>query len=151
MKNKSSIQTALKTITEMEKLLIASGATNISKTASDGKVTGFYFELMVNSRPMVFKVPVDPIGAQRIFEKKIKRPRKTTLNRIVEQAERTAWKCWYDLIAAQLAIIEMNQAMAVQVFLPWAFDGERTLFEKLQDGGFKQLNAPQGAKDGADV
>lgn len=56
-----------------------------------------------------------------------------------DQAERTAWKIIQDWVEVQMSMIQMQQADFREVFLPYAWDGERTFFNRLKDGGFKQL------------
>ena len=43
----------------------------------------------------------------------------------------------------QLSMIQMQQAEAIQVFLPYFYNGEKdqTLFESMKSSGFKQLKA----------
>lgn len=75
------------------------------------------------------------------MEAEVKKPRRGTMNKVWEQAERTAWALLRDWVHIQLSMIQMQQAEAIQIFLPYAFDPqtEETFFEKLKGGGFKQL------------
>jgi hypothetical protein len=127
----------------IERALVKAGATHIAKSYEGESVTGFFFQLVENNKPIAFKLPVDVIAVSRVLKSALRRPRPGTLNRITEQAERTAWKLLYDWVDVQLSMIELQQAMAIQVFLPYAYDGDRnqTLFEKMQESKFQMLNA----------
>lgn len=141
MKIYTSTVSADKSISLIERALARAGANHISKTYSRESVDGFYFQLTVSDRPISFKLPVDTIAVRRVFEARISKPHKGTMNRIREQAERTAWKILLDWVEIQLSMIEMEQAKAIQIFLPYVFDGEQTFFQRLEGSGFKQLEA----------
>jgi hypothetical protein len=56
-----------------------------------------------------------------------------------EQAERTAWKIIQDWIEVQMSMIQMQQADFREVFLAYAWDGKRTFFDRVREGGFAGL------------
>lgn len=56
-----------------------------------------------------------------------------------DQAERTAWKIIQDWVEVQMSMIQMQQADFREVFLPYAWDGRETFYNRLKGGGFKQL------------
>ena len=54
-----------------------------------------------------------------------------------KQAERIAWRNVKDWIAAQLALVETEQAAMEQVFLPYLLDQEnRTLSQRIAESNF---------------
>jgi hypothetical protein len=79
------------------------------------------------------------------MEAEVRKPHRGTLERIAEQAERTAWSLLRDWVHIQVTMIQMQQAEAMQIFLPYAYDGKnnQTLFEKLKGNGFKLLSAKE--------
>jgi len=56
-----------------------------------------------------------------------------------EQAERTAWKIMLDWAQVQISLIKLRQAEALQVFLPYVWDGGQTYYQYLKVNKFKAL------------
>ena len=142
IKNYTSNIPVERSIMAIEKLLMDFNCTHIAKIINKGRVEGFIFQIIDDQRgPISFKLPVKQIAVQRIFEGKIKRPHKGTQNRVIDQAERTAWKILHDWVEIQLTMVALEQAESIQIFLPYAYDfnEQKTLFEKYKDGGFKLL------------
>lgn len=136
-----------RSISAIESLLVQAGAGHISKFYEDQKCAGFMFQITIDHVPINFKLPSNPLAVRRAMEAEIKKPHRGTMNRVAEQAEKTAWAILKDWVHIQITMIQMQQAEAMQVFLPYAcVDGtDKTLFEKLRGNGFKQL---QGKKEG---
>mgnify|MGYP001563774150 CR=1 FL=1 len=127
----------------IERLLVDAGATHIARSYNGGWLTGFVFSIIVDGKSVTFKLPANPAAIKRVLEKGMKRMRSSTAQRLQEQAERTAWKLLHDWVHVQISLIQMGQADAVQVFLPYAYDAlkEQTLYEQLKENGFKALTA----------
>jgi hypothetical protein len=68
------------------------------------------------------------------------------LTRIEAQANRTAWKLWQDWLEVQMSLIEMEQAEFVQIFLPYFWDGRRSYYDMVKEGGFKMLPEAKESK-----
>lgn len=144
LKNYTSGQSVEKSIIAIETLLVQAGAQTISKFYEGERIAGFFFQIPVNATnmPVSFKLPVSTIAVQRVMEAEIKRARRDTYKRVQEQAERTAWALLREWVHVQLSMVQMQQAEALQIFLPYAYDGtnDQTFFEKLKGNGFKQLS-----------
>lgn len=140
LKNYTSGVPVDKTISRIEQAIARFGASHIAKEYnSSGSVKALQFMLAYEGRQHVVKLPANP---QQVFEammSEVKKPHRGTKERILEQAERTAWKLMQDWIEVQLSLIAMRQADVLQVFLPYVFDGERTFYEAIKDKGFKLL------------
>jgi len=141
LRNYTSTVPVERSIAAIERLLVEAGATHIIKTYNDGHVAGFIFTIVVSGKPITFKLPVNPSAVKKILVEEMKRPRPDTLRRLEEQAQRTAWKLLNDWVHVQISLIQMGQADAVQVFLPYAYDrlNNCTLYERFKEGGFKAL------------
>jgi hypothetical protein len=147
LRNYTSSVPVERSLSAIETLLVMAGATHIARFYDDQKrIAGFLFQIPINGLSLAFKLPVNSLAVKRILETEIKHPRRGTMNKVGEQAERTAWKLLHEWVHIQLSMIEMQQAEAMQVFLPYAYDGktEQTYFEKLKEGGFKQLTSGRG-------
>lgn len=143
LRNYTSSVSVEKSVSAIESLLVKAGALTVSRFYDDGRLAGFFFQIPVNGIAMTFKLPANPLAVRRVMEGEVKKPRRGTMNRVWDQAERTAWKLLHDWVHTQLSMIQMEQAEAMQVFLPYAYDGknDQTFFEKLKGSGFKQLAA----------
>jgi len=77
----------------------------------------------------------------------IRKPRRETAEKIKDQAARTAWKILAEWAEIQVTLVHLQQAEAIEVFLPYAWDAgkDQTLFERLKEGKFK-LIAYEGEK-----
>lgn len=130
-----------RSISNIETLLVAAGASHIAKVYDDQKeISGFIFQLAVDLMPATFKLPVNAKAVLKIFEAEAPRTKSVVL---WPQAKRTAWKLLHEWVHLQITMIQLGQAEAVQLFLPYAYDAKRdmTLFDKMKEGGFKQLGA----------
>lgn len=144
IKNYTSGVAASVTVARIETILASAGATNISKDYKDGRLVGVYF---VAPDPVTqawheFRVPVDVEAIFKILSKRRARPTASTNKTDMAQAERTAWKLMQDWIEVQFSLIQMKQAAMLQVFLPYLWNGQQTMFESLKAGGFKALPGP---------
>lgn len=143
LKNYTSTIPIEKTISNIEGLLVEAGAIGISKFYDNNKkLEGIIFQLYFeNKGTLTFKLPSNVNAVIRMMEKEIKRPRRDTHKRIWEQAERTAWKLLYDWVYVQVSMILLEQAEALQLFLPYAYNQRtnQTFFEIAKESNFKQL------------
>lgn len=145
LKNYTSEVSAYASISMIEKCLVTAGATNISKQYDDGICTAVTFRMMIGTRPLFFQLPAKASACFDVMWKEVKKPHKDTKRRIMEQSERTAWKIVRDWVEVQLAMIQLEQAEPLQVFLPYVYDPAKneTFYDKLKGSGFKQLTYGQ--------
>ncbi len=132
-------------VSYIESMLAKAGAINTSKTYDGGVISGLWFQLDIRSGdrmiPMSFKLPVRTAAVESVLMKQLKRPRPETRKRVQDQAGRTAWKILSDWCEAQLAMIQLEQAEPLEIFLPYVYDPnkDRTFFQAIKAGGFKQI------------
>lgn len=135
-----------RTAGEISSLLIACGAKQITIDYEGGKAVGMRFTLVINGCAHVFKMPVRVAGVARIFKQRRQKSMGHQAwkweGKDAEQAERVAWRQLYRWCQAQLAMVESGAAEAREVFLPYLFDGEKTLYEAVEVSRFKAL--PEG-------
>lgn len=144
LKNYTSTTPAGVSMAKIEKCLVTAGATNISKAYEQNVCTAITFRMMVNQTPLFFQLPAKVEGCFEVFWKEVKRPKPDTKQRIREQAERTAWKIICDWVEVQLSMIMLEQAEALEVFLPYVYNPktDQTFYGQLKEGGFKALIGP---------
>lgn len=148
IKNYTSSVPAETSIARIEFKLASIGASHVMKMyGPDRKVTAIIFNMPNGAKSYPVKLPAN---LDSCFEAMWKhhcqthsRPREETKNTIREQASRTAWRLVQDWIDVQVSMVVMQQAEALQVFLPYVWDGQQTYFESVKHGGFKALPAPR--------
>lgn len=141
LKNYTSEVPAWKSVGQVEKDLVAIGATNINKEYKDGKLVGIKFIILINGNSTAFSIPAK---VDRIFDvlmAQVKRPIKGTKEKNEKQAERTAWKTISEWVKIQCDMILLEQAEPLQLFLPYFYDpkSNTTLYDRVQSGSIKLL------------
>lgn len=135
------------TISEIQKMLSRHGVSAIMTEYDGPHVSAVSFKMIVDGKPMGFKLPCNWKSVLGIFEAgKSDRNMwdKKRAARIREareaQAIRTAWRIIKDWIQAQLALVEVNMVTVPQVFLPYAImkDG-RSLAEHFESDPSRML------------
>lgn len=111
-------------IMEIEDLLFKVGASNISKSATNGVVEALIFALPVGHDFQVFRLPINVPAVQRVL-----RETKSHHPKDKHQAERVAWRILKDWVEMQIAMIQLEQAQPLEVFLPYVWNGKQTLFQ----------------------
>ena len=141
MKNYTSSVPIETTVSRIEKFLAKAGAIGVAKSYANGEVTSLCFTLhdLTTGRGMTIRLPAKVAAVEKVLMEQVRKPQRGTLKRVKEQAGRTAWKLMQDWVEVQISLIEMGQAEALQVFLPYVFDGRRTLYEAYKEAGFKML------------
>lgn len=129
IKNYTTKIPAVQTVGEIQELLAVHGARKVMMDYSDrGKVEAVTFGLMISGTMAGFKIDARPEGVAAVMKK-------DGIKCDFAQAERIAWRNVKDWIAAQLAMVETEQATMQELFLPYLMDGEKTLYEMVQASG----------------
>lgn len=116
-----------KTISEIQKLLSSHGAQKIMTDYEDGYVKALSFLIMVNDKPIGFRLPTDWKPVLQVMEEQ----RVTRKLLTQDQAVRVAWRIVKNWIEAQMAIIDTKMVRIQDVFLPYAVTKSgHTLAEK---------------------
>lgn len=156
LKNYTSNVPVSTTLARIEHVLIRCGVSKISKDYANvaGKIVAVTFCISLAERDVHIRLPVDEEKAltalwlnyangdklsndgrslqYNSYKKKVREDFRV-------QAERTAWRIMQDWIEVQLSMIQMKQADALEVFLPYAWDGKRTFYQSIKDSKFAGL------------
>jgi hypothetical protein len=147
VKNYTSSVPAVRSVQHIEERLVECGAKNVLKMYEGKMLKGVAFIIDVNGQDMPFRLPARVENVRKALLEAVKKPRKSrygqksTVDRISEQAERTAWKLLSDWVDIQVSLIELQQAKFMEVFLPYVYDHakDQTFFEKMEQRGFSSL------------
>lgn len=144
LKNYTSTVPAITSMGRIEQCLVKAGATDISKKYGDGVCKAITFRMPVNGQPLFFQLPAKVDKCFDVLWKEVKRPQPDTKAKTHAQAERTAWKIISDWVDIQLSMILLEQADALEIFLPFAYNPatDTTFYNQLKEGGFKALLGP---------
>ena len=151
MKNYTSKVDVADTIWRIEQLLVSFRAKNISKDYDAGmEVCGIIFTIEVAGiGPQFIRLPSAPDAVYRVLasQRKGKLDAKAK-ERLMDQAKRTSWKLMQDWVEVQLSLIEMRQAEAAQVFMPYLWNGTKTFYQIARESGFRALTyKPEAAAE----
>lgn len=144
LKNYTSNAPVSQTVYRIEQVLIKCGVSGIEKQYADGgKVLAITFRIELDpGKPMKVRIPVSEHAALEALWKNYK---ETSPNgnkskcSFLEQSRRTAWKIIQDWVEVQMSMVQMQQADFREVFLPYFWDGKRTYFTAIKEGGFRAL------------
>lgn len=142
LKNYTSDVPVSRTVARIEEVLAQSGACSVSKEfGPDGSVLALRFELETpNGKNVFIRLPADPDKVFKVLSKEVKKPKAGTMDRIREQSARTAWKLMQDWVEVQVSLIRMEQAEALEVFMPYVLvSRHQTLFQQLKESQYKAL------------
>lgn len=121
-----------KTMGEIQRILIRCKARQVTIDYSEaGLPEAISFIIPLQGRPIQFKLRTHQEGVLRRLVKDPDVPRKY---KTADQASRVAWRIKKDLLEAQLAAIDAEEAELAELFLSWAVDPRTgmTVYEQFQ-------------------
>ncbi|MDP2731067.1 MAG: hypothetical protein Q8O55_11395 [Dehalococcoidales bacterium] len=138
--NYSTTVTAMKSIGEIQGILVAHGAKAIIMNYSDkGEPVGLSFLIKTQFGDMPFKLPANIESVQKVLDQQRVRASVTR-----EQAIRMAWRILKDWVRAQMAILETEMVTIDQIFLPYLeTKNGKTLYQVMVNN---RLALPEGVK-----
>jgi len=142
IKNYTSTVPASTSMSRIEQYLVNAGASDISKKYDGNKTcVSITFRMIVNLIPVFFQLTAKVDACYKVLYAEVKRPNPDTKQKILQQAERTAWKIISDWVEIQITMVQLEQADLIQVFLPYVYNPatEKTFYDQVKDNGFKQL------------
>jgi len=124
---------SMKTVGEVQKMLIEHDATKIMVESQDKIPTGITFQI----GDITYRLPANWQGVLKVLERDPKVEKKYKNK---EQAQRTTWRIILYWVEAQMAIIEAEAATVEEVFLPYAvLKNGNTVYQEFKSNNFKQL------------
>lgn len=144
IKNYTSGVPVEKTVARIEALLADFKAKAIGKNYNDGRLESLTFQIAINGHDVLIRLPANPQAVYEALRKEVIRPRDGTLEKLMQQSDRTAWKLQQDWLEIELTKIKLGQTVPLQAFLSYVWDGQTTYYEQLENRSFKGLllNAP---------
>ena len=141
IKNYTSSVPAVTSINRIESLLVEVGATDINKKYEDGKLKAISFMMLVEGRPIPFKLPARIHAVFDVLWSQYKRPQPGTKERVRAQAERTAWKILHEWTQIQISLIQLKQADFMELFLPHVYDHihDKSYYTILKESKFRNV------------
>jgi len=142
MKNYTSQVSVSMTVSRIEQILAKAGIRNILKDYNDGEVAALYFTLphpTLQGSSIPVRLPANIGAVMQVLSSGVKRNSAERNKRLWEQSRRTAWKLMQDWVEVQLSLVELQQVEALQVFLPYVWTGQETLYARMKSNGFKAL------------
>ena len=132
--NYSTTVDALKTVGEIQGILVAHGAKSILMNyGKDGSIESLSFIVETPYGDMPIRLPIDARAVLKVLEKERVPPRYANY----QQAVRIAWRIVKDWVRAQMAILETEMVKMEQIFLPYMITkNNQTLYESMVDRGF---------------
>lgn len=143
IKNYTSTIPATTSLARIENFLVQAGAKMITKdySSADKSCIGLFFTFQVDLMPVNFKVTAQTEECYNVLLSTYKRITPEAKKRCRDQAARTAWKIISDWVEIQVTMINLKQAMPLQLFLPFAVnknDG-KTFYETMVEQKFSPL------------
>ncbi len=135
--NYSTEVTALKSIGEIQGILVAHRAEHILMDYKDGEPIGLSFIIKTQFGETAFRLPANIERIQAVLNKQ--RIRKVITR---DMAARVAWRILRDWVRAQMAILETEMVSIEQIFLPYMeTQSGRLLFDVMVE---HRLQLPAG-------
>jgi hypothetical protein len=155
LRNYTSEVPVSQTIYRIEQVLIKCGVLGISKeyTGVKGEVSAIMFHIKDNGKDFTVRLPANKDQAQDALfinyadgsdlsadgQRVVSSHKKKRRSDFAQQAERTAWKIVQEWVEIQMSMIQMKQAESLEVFMPYVWDGESTVFQRVKGSGYRAL------------
>lgn len=142
LKNYTTTISVSRSISEIMDFLVDIGATNISQDFEDKNCTAIKFVIVHFGESVIYRLKANPESAYKLLISEKKRINKDVEEKVKKQSYMTAWRIIRDWVYAQCALIKLDQATPLQLFLSYAYDPAKdsTFYERVEDGNLKLLN-----------
>jgi len=146
IKNYTSSVPVERTISYIEMELIKIGINHIEKVYKDGFPEKIIFSISLpDVKRLSFRIPANVDTTAEIL-KGVPQYKGFDREKLLAQARRTSWRLVYNWIEIQVAMVQLQQVDAVQVFLPYMYDQktEKTFYEEIAKNNFRMLTTTAG-------
>lgn len=153
IKNRTSAVPIERTVARIEAALVRGGAYGIRKDYEGGQLHSVTFVVKMPATPqhperhITVRLPANISGVYDALRTQVRKPRRGTLDKLRDQAARTAWKLTQDWVELQMTRIALHQSDFLQAFLAEVWDGKRTYYTALKEDNYRALLGPVNAKD----
>ena len=112
LKNYTSGVPIDRTLARIETLLAEFGAKAIGKNYEQGRLKSLTFQLEINGRDVLIRLPANPQAVYDAMRQECKRPRRGTMEKLKDQSDRTAWRIQQEWLEIELTKIGLNHRSA---------------------------------------
>lgn len=143
LKNYTTKVPVSKSIGEIISFLVEAGASNISQDFdSNQDCTAIKFVITHVEQSVIYKLQPKPGSAERILLSARKRVDNEVKEKVRKQSYMVAWRILRDWVDAQCALIKLEQATPLELFLSYAYNPakDETFYDRIEAGNLKLLN-----------
>lgn len=139
IRNYTTTKTVSQTIQDIQKVLIANGAKNISIEYDDGIAEAVIFSVNTPNGIRGIKLPCEWVKMRTALrEAAIKNEIRIPKGDLFDYSKRVAWRQIYHWIDAQLALMATQMVKLEQIFLPYMVNRSgKTFFEVIENNGYQ--------------
>lgn len=143
IKNYTTTIDSMKSIQEIIGFLVEVNAKSIAQDYEKGECVAIKFLIDHNGVTVSYKLQPSPDAAYNILISSRKRVNDEVKDRIRTQSYKTAWRILRDWVDAQCALIKLQQATPLQLFLSYAYDevNNVTFYNRLEKSDLKLLKS----------
>lgn len=128
---------ALKTVQEIECILMKHKAKSIMKNYDGESIIGLSFLIDTGVQQIPIRLPVKVEECLKVLEKEKRENPRKQIKDTREQAERVAWRILKDWVEAQMALLDIEMVRFEEIFLPYIeTQGGKTVYELLEEKQF---------------
>ena len=125
---------SLKTVSEIEYILVKHNAKSIMKNYDGESIMGLSFLIDTGVQQIPVRLPVKVDECLEVLKKNSPR---SNIKATREQAERVAWRILKDWVEAQMALLDIQMVRFEEIFLPYIETGNgQTIYERLEEKQF---------------
>lgn len=128
---------SLKTVSEIEYILVKHNAKSIMKNYHGESIMGLSFLIDTGVQQIPVRLPVRVDECLEVLKKEKKNSPRSNIKATREQAERVAWRILKDWVEAQMALLDIQMVRFEEIFLPYIETGNgQTIYERLEEKQF---------------
>ena len=128
---------SLKTVSEIEYILVKHNAKSIMKNYDGESIMGLSFLIDTGVQQIPVRLPVRVDECLEVLKKEKKNSPRSNIKATREQAERVAWRILKDWVEAQMALLDIQMVRFEEIFLPYIeTENGQTIYERLEEKQF---------------